>query len=151
MSEGNLSAQQVREFNDMFKMFDVDKDGKISRSDLEATMKSLGMPVKSGDVRDMMAECDLTGSGYIGFSEFLSTLSAKLRNTDRAEVLLEAFGYLDPEGKGYIPAQTLKKELQSWGEPLNDTEFKAMLKEINCSELGLFDYKQFVSSMMNQS
>lgn len=42
LSQENLSQQQIREFNDMFKLFDKDGDGAISREDLEATLKQLG-------------------------------------------------------------------------------------------------------------
>lgn len=107
------------------------------------------MKVSSGEVRDMISECDPAGTGKITFTDFLTVLSSKLRNTDRAEVLLEAFQNFDLENKGYIPAPVLKKELQNWGTPLTDKEWAAMLAEIRCSETGLFDYKAFIASMMN--
>eukprot|EP01080_Neovahlkampfia_damariscottae_P003519 gene3519-6166_t len=146
-----LSQQQIKEFKDLFKFFDKDEDGKISKLDLETVMKEVGLRPTSNQIREMMEECDPTATGYIPFNEFLAVLASKLRNTSRSEHLLQAFQSFDPEGKGYIPASELKKNLMSWGNPLNDNEWKEMLREINCSESDLFEYKKFVASMTNTS
>jgi calmodulin len=114
-------------------------------------MKEVGLRPTSTQIREMMEECDPTATGYIPFNEFLAVLASKLRNTSRSEHLLQAFQAFDPEGKGYIPAPELKKNLTSWGNPLTDSEWKEMLKEISCSENDLFEYKRFVASMTNTS
>jgi calmodulin len=147
----NLTTQQIKEYKDLFNLFDKDKDSKINRNDLETVMKELGMNPSSTQIREMMSECDPSNTGAISFSDFISVLGTKLRNTSRSDHLLEAFKKFDPENKGYIPATELKKELTSWGNPLSNNEFNQMLKEINCSETGLFNYTEFVNKMTNSS
>jgi Ca2+-binding EF-hand superfamily protein len=114
-------------------------------------MKEVGLKPTSSQLKDMMMECDPTGSNYIPFAEFLSVLAAKLRNTSRSDVLLQSFMSFDPENKGYIPASELKKHLTTWGNALTQQEWSAMLKEAGCSEADLFDYKKFVAHMTNSS
>jgi calmodulin len=77
----NLTQQQIKEYKDLFNLFDKDKDGKVNRNDLETVMKELGMTPSSTQVREMMSECDPSNTGGISFADFISVLGTKLRNT----------------------------------------------------------------------
>jgi len=79
-------------------------------------MKEVGLKPTSSQLKEMMAECDTSGSNFIPFSEFLSVLAAKLRNTSRSDILLQSFASFDPDSKGYIPASELKKTSYNLGK-----------------------------------
>lgn len=58
------------EIRQAFELFDKDKDGKISPIELKEVMQSLGENLTDQDVKDMIAEADQNGDGYINFNEF---------------------------------------------------------------------------------
>lgn len=149
--EGQLTQSQIKEFKNAFDLFDKDRDGSVSRADLEQSLLQLGVKKSAGEIRDMIDEADPGKTGNINFNDFLTVLSSKLRNTDNEEVMRKAFQALDPEKKGYIPASELRKELTTWGKPLSNDEMSKLLKEINCPETGLFEYERFLNAMFMKS
>lgn len=57
------------EMERMFKKFDANGDGKISKSELAEALRTLGS-TSGDDVHRMMAELDTDGDGFIDFHEF---------------------------------------------------------------------------------
>lgn len=51
-----LTQNQIREFKNAFDLFDKDRDGVVSRQDLESTIAALGMKLSAGEIRDMVDE-----------------------------------------------------------------------------------------------
>merc|ERR1712168_385345 len=59
------------EVYDMFRKFDLDKNGFIDWNELKIGMKKLtGENIPDEEIDDMMEEADLDGDGRINFSEF---------------------------------------------------------------------------------
>ena len=69
------------EIHDTFQVFDVDKDGFISFTDLKITLQSLGEDVTDQDVKDMIKEFDTKQDGKIDLEEFMLMMAA---NEDEA-------------------------------------------------------------------
>ncbi|PKU70866.1 Polcalcin Phl p 7 [Dendrobium catenatum] len=59
------------EMERMFKKFDANGDGKVSKSELAEALRTLGS-TSSDDVQHIMAELDTNGDGFIDFHEFAS-------------------------------------------------------------------------------
>eukprot|EP00486_Rosalina_sp_Unknown_P001511 CAMPEP_0201574364 /NCGR_PEP_ID=MMETSP0190_2-20130828/18802_1 /ASSEMBLY_ACC=CAM_ASM_000263 /TAXON_ID=37353 /ORGANISM="Rosalina sp." /LENGTH=160 /DNA_ID=CAMNT_0048002503 /DNA_START=155 /DNA_END=637 /DNA_ORIENTATION=- len=70
----SINSEQA-ELRDTFNLFDKDQDGKISFDDLKKTLTQLGEAVTDQDVKDMIKEADLNGTGYIDFEEFKIMMS----------------------------------------------------------------------------
>jgi len=81
MSSDQLTQQQIKEYKEAFAFFDKDEDQKVSKADLEKTFLALGENKSQNDIRKMIEECDASRTGFIGFTEFLTVLSQKLKNT----------------------------------------------------------------------
>ncbi|KAL9644484.1 hypothetical protein ABK040_009349 [Willaertia magna] len=146
----SLTQQQIKEYKEAFAFFDKDEDGKVSKQDLEKTLQALGENKNQNDIRKMIEECDPSRTGYIGFTEFITVLSQKLKNTDREEKLREAFRAFDEEGKGVIPSKELKDALCNWGEKFTESEWSQMRQEIGAKDSGDFDYELFLNKMLNK-
>jgi calmodulin len=146
----SLTERQVKEFQDAFSFFDQDQDGRVGVEDLQKTFASLAMNKTMAEIKDMINECDTTRSGYIEFSQFVSILSAKLRDTDSEEMLRDAFQSWDTEKSGFVKAEDLKHALTTHGSPFTDKEWKSMLSEIQARESGMFDYEAFIAVLMNK-
>lgn len=59
-----------RELHDAFDMYDKDKNGKISASELHSVLKSLGEKCSLKDCRKMISSVDVDGDGCVNFEEF---------------------------------------------------------------------------------
>lgn len=78
-------------------------------------MRSLGQNPTETELRDMVSEVDADGNGTIDFSEFLTMMSRKIRDTDKDEEIREAFKVFDKDGSGTISAAELKNVMASLG------------------------------------
>lgn len=59
-----------KELHDAFDMYDKDKNGKISASELHSVLKSLGEKCSLKDCRKMISSVDVDGDGCVNFEEF---------------------------------------------------------------------------------
>ncbi|KAI8971897.1 hypothetical protein BDF20DRAFT_887114 [Mycotypha africana] len=65
---------ETEEIKACFQVFDLDKDGRISRKDLEQIMVRLGSPLTQQELKDMMTLGDKNKDGFIDFEEFKQLL-----------------------------------------------------------------------------
>ncbi len=54
-------------------------------------MRSLGQNPTEAELQDMINEVDADGNGTIDFTEFLTMMARKMRDTDSEEEIKEAF------------------------------------------------------------
>ena len=59
-----------KELKDAFDLYDLDKNGLISASELHAVMKKLGQRCSLKDCRKMISSVDKDGDGNVNFEEF---------------------------------------------------------------------------------
>lgn len=75
MMDRRMSINSQRnEIAETFKVFDKDKDGKITFDDLKKVLTELGEDVSDKDVSDMIKEADKNGDGVIDFEEFMQMM-----------------------------------------------------------------------------
>ena len=78
-----LSQEQIEEFKEAFLLFDKDGDGTITVFELGTVMRSLGQNPTETELQDMINEVDEDGGGSIDFTEFLTMMVKKMKNTDQ--------------------------------------------------------------------
>ncbi|XP_073060540.1 probable calcium-binding protein CML18 [Primulina eburnea] len=59
-----------KELKEAFDLYDQDKNGKISATELHAVLKSLGEKCSLVDCRRMISNVDVDGDGCVNFEEF---------------------------------------------------------------------------------
>nr|XP_040148821.1 myosin light chain 5 isoform X1 [Ictidomys tridecemlineatus] len=74
--------------------------------------------VKDDELDAMLREA----SGPINFTMFLNLFGEKLTSTDTEETILNAFKMLDPDGKGSIHKEYIKRLLMSQADKMTATE-----------------------------
>ncbi|KAJ8646680.1 hypothetical protein MRB53_008428 [Persea americana] len=72
-------AGDGRELRDAFDMYDQDKDGLISASELHRVLKSLGDRCTIEDCSRMIRSVDSDGDGSVNFEEFQEMMSSGKR------------------------------------------------------------------------
>ena len=66
-----LSYQEAKQFSEIFKSFDKDRDGHISIHDLRKALRELGEKVGDDELRALIAEVDINKNCTIEEEEFL--------------------------------------------------------------------------------
>jgi len=122
-----LAEEQVAEFKEAFELFDTARKGFLQKEGLKNTLKQFGVFVSSEQLDEMFAEGDATSSGNIGFPEFMSMMSRRMKQTCSEQILVNAFRTFDPEGRGYIPTKELSKILTTYGDRLTEQELAELL------------------------
>jgi len=140
-----LNEDQVEELKLAFDLFDADQTGYLDKSDIRAVVDKFGIKVTPKDVDDMFKEADVTGSGKIGFPEFMSMMARRMKQADTQEELLEAFRVFDPYNEGVISAKEFSDALLNTGDKLAKEELDEMLKV--CLVDGQVNYRNFVNTM----
>jgi len=100
------------------------------------------------ELLDMINEVDADGNGTIDFPEFLTMMARKMKDTDSAEEIKEAFKVFDKDGNGFISAAELRHIMTNLGEKLTDEEVDEMIREADVDGDGQINYDEFVDMMM---
>ena len=146
----NLSEEKITEFRAAFELFDKDRDGSITTKELGTVMRNLGQNPSEEELKQMIREVDLDGSGTIDFKEFLCLMVKKMKGNDTEEELLEAFKVFDRDGNGYITSHELRHIMTNLGEGLSPEEVEEMIREADLDNDGQIDYDEFVKMMMSK-
>lgn len=142
-SQAILTDDQVSELKLAFDMFDEHQNGYLTKQDVKDLLDKYGDNSKQLD--EMFREADVTGSGKIGFPEFVSMMARKMKLSDTEDELLEAFKVFDPYNEGFIPIKELSDSLLNTGDKLTKEELDEMLRV--CSIDGQVNYKTFINLM----
>jgi calmodulin len=142
--------EQVSEFKEAFDLFDKNGDGQISTKELGTMMRSLGQNPSDSELQDMIDEVDADNTGTIDFTEFLTMMARKMKETDSEEEIKEAFKIFDRDGSGFISAAELRQVMTSLGENLTDDEIDEMIRENGQDGDERIDYNEFVQLMMGK-
>ena len=73
-----LSEDQRAELKEAFDLFDTEKTGRIDYHELKVAMRSLGFDVKKAEVLVLVERHDLSGSGSIGYEEFVDIMAERI-------------------------------------------------------------------------
>ncbi|EDO42774.1 predicted protein [Nematostella vectensis] len=140
-----FEQSQIQEFKEAFNMIDQNRDGFIDKNDLKAVFDSLGKLVNDEYVEDMLNEA----SGPINFTMFLTLFGEKISGTDPEDVIRNAFGSFDLEGKGSIDEEKLKRLCMSMSDRMTAEEWEDMMDECPTTKQGEILYKEFTDIIKN--
>ncbi|KAG1874969.1 calmodulin, partial [Suillus subluteus] len=128
------------EFKEAFALFDIDGDGSITTKELGTVMRSIGQNPTEAELQDMINEVDADGNGTLDFTEFLTMMARKMRDTDREDEIKEAFKVFDEDGNGYINPAELRHVMMNLGEKLTEAEVNEMIREADIDGDGQINY-----------
>jgi calmodulin len=142
-----LSEEKIAEFRCAFELFDKDRDGTITTTELGTVIEKLGQKPSDTDLKEMIKEVDLDGNGSIDFNEFLVLMASKMRDNDSEEEMLEAFKVFDKDQNGYVGKNDFKAIMETLGEPLTPEELDEIMKDWDEDGDGQLNYDEFKNMM----
>ncbi|KAG8130377.1 putative Myosin light chain protein [Naja naja] len=80
-------------------------------------------------------------TGPINFTMFLNLFGEKLSGTDTEETILNAFKMFDPDAKGNINKDYMKRLMMSQGDKFTAEEIDQMFQSSPIDSAGNLDYK----------
>ena len=77
-----LTAQQIADFKKAFSLFDEDGNGSITTKELRKVKRMFGQNHTEEEIEKMINEFDADGNGTIDFTEFLTMMAPKTKETN---------------------------------------------------------------------
>ncbi|KAJ0969187.1 hypothetical protein J5N97_022064 [Dioscorea zingiberensis] len=151
-SNKRTSSTKTREFEEAFRLFDANGDGKISSEELKYCLSCFGEEISLSGAQAAMKDFDLDDDGLLDYEEFLRLV--KVSNgggggvDDDDDDLKKAFEMMEVEkGAGCITACGLKRMMRRLGEEKTDEECAAMIRAFDLDGNGVLDYYEFLRMM----
>ena len=136
----------------MFQIFDKDGDGRITKKELNDSLKNLGIIIPEKELCQMIDKIDVNGDGCVDIEEFgelYKTIMVEDEDEMGEEDMKEAFNVFDRNGDGFITVDELKAVLSSLGLKQGKTleECRKMIIQVDVDGDGRVDYKEFRQMM----
>ena len=151
----SLSEEQVLMFKEVFALFEKDNESFISAKDLGTVLQLLGLRLTDNEVNDIVGQVDMDDNGRIEFSEFLSMMDRKMKESGKKDELYEVFCQFDHGQKGYISYSDISAAMAHLGEKLEKRQIIEMMKEAGINDDGKITFKVFTTLLdvigMNKS
>lgn len=107
-----LTRDQIGEYREAFKCFDLNENGTLSTKELKYAMRMLGSNPTDSQVQDLVNAKDFDGDGTINFEEFVNMIEEH-NSAEEDDNLFMIFSVFDPEHNGFIEGVHIKKALLS--------------------------------------
>ena len=136
------------EVRNIFNKFDKNGDGKISVSELEQMLSTLGSKTTSDEVKQIMEHIDQNGDGYIDLKEF-----AEFHCNDAAaaagkeDEIRDAFDLYDLDKDGLISPTELHVVLNKLGEKCSLIDCQRMISNVDADGDGKVNFEEFKKMM----
>ncbi|XP_047312372.1 probable calcium-binding protein CML41 [Impatiens glandulifera] len=153
-----VATWRREELREVFGLFDIDKDGKISASELRKYFESVGEIMTDKEAEEVVEEADTDGDNLIDFTDFVGFMkngssssginSNNINNEDDDDELKTAFEAFEFErGSGRITPKGLQRVLSRLGDDKSYDECVAMIRVFDMDGDGELDFYEFHQMM----
>ncbi|XP_078180405.1 calcium-dependent protein kinase 3-like [Carex rostrata] len=143
----HLSAEEVEDIKDMFKLMDTNNDGIVTYEELKNGLQKFGSHLAESEVQMLIEAVDTNGKGSLDYGEFLA-VSLHLQRMANDDHLRRAFSYFDKDGNGFIEPEELKVALAEDGTAVDTMDVvNDILQEVDTDKDGKISYDEFVAMM----
>ena len=147
----DIPEEKIAEYKEAFDMFDKNKKGTISDTDITKIMKNFGYPMKKSEAQKLVAEIDNNGDGELDFEEFVTLMQKSIQYIDETDedLVLRAFKSFDKDHDGKITNYEFRYILSQLGDMFTDEEVDTLFKECDLDNDGILVYQDFINFWRN--
>ncbi|KAJ2960968.1 hypothetical protein NQZ79_g3683 [Umbelopsis isabellina] len=146
----SLKPEQIKELKSIFKSFDRNHDGTVSRDEMKNALTTVGVQ-PSDEQLDAMLPAGKAASFETFCEIMLPTYNDRLGEKNVDQELLEAFRAFDKDGNGVISALELKNMMRTLGDKVTDDEINNIMNDVDVNGDGVVNYEEFVMMMKPNS
>ena len=140
-----FSAEEVSEFQEVFRAFDKDGNGFFDREELAAVLGSTGRVYDPAQIESAMERITgVKGSARVTFEQFSALLRVRL-NTDWEARIRQRFTLFDLDGSGEISLEELRNGIQNLDGLVTSAEVEEMFKACDVDGNGSVSFEEFLS------
>ncbi|KAL2342346.1 hypothetical protein Fmac_003631 [Flemingia macrophylla] len=147
-TKSSVYLEDMDEMKRVFSRFDANGDGKISVTELDNVLRTLGSGVPPEDLQGVMDDLDTDHDGFINFSEFAAFCRSDTADGGDTE-LRDAFNLYDQDKNGLISATELYQVLNRLGMKCSVDECHNMIKSVDSDGDGNVNFPEFKRMMSN--
>ena len=144
----NLSVAMKEEIEEVFEIFDKDKDQHINYSDLGMMLRWLKFNPTDRELKQYVEKYDQSKSMLINKKVVYEIVDQKVLEPDTMEELIEAMKLLDTNRDGTIATNELRWAMTKLGDPLDEASVDDMIKDID-GDKGFVDIMEFAKVCFN--
>ena len=145
----DIPADKIQEYQEAFDMFDKDKRGTISVSEISKIMKNFGYPLSKKEIESMIASINTSGTGELTFEEFVTLMEKQTSMIDETDedAVLRAFKAFDKDHDGKITNFEFRYILSQLGldDKFTNEEVDYLFKECDLDNDGILNYQDFIN------
>ena len=145
----DIPAYKIQEYEEAFDMFDKDKRGTISVSEISKIMKNFGYPLSKKEIESMIASINTSGTGELTFEEFVTLMEKQTSMIDETDedAVLRAFKAFDKDHDGKITNFEFRYILSQLGldDKFTNEEVDYLFKECDLDNDGILNYQDFIN------
>ena len=146
-----LNTDEIDEIKEAFDIFDIDKSGAISVSELLKSMGTLGFDTKNPAIYHMIKDMDDNGNGVIEFDEFLDMMTARISDVNPKEDLERVFKLFDDDRTQEITVENLKRVAKELGEDIHEEELREIVQRADLDGDGKLTFEDFYQVISKKS
>ncbi|KAE9413023.1 hypothetical protein Angca_002889 [Angiostrongylus cantonensis] len=140
------AAKELKEYKQLFNMFDTDGSGAIGNEELKQAMLSIGMHANEAEIDNVIKEVDADGNGEIDFEEFCACMkkSQNIVKSTNEELIRECFDIFDQDHNGIITESEFKYVAKEFGDYSEELAQK-VFRELDVCSIGHLSADQFAT------
>ena len=145
----NLNPDKLEEIDEIFDLFDKDKDGLISYFDFTNMLRWLAFNPTGREIEAYAEKYDTQKSGLISLRDVKDVVDKKTMEPDTIEELIESMKILDTNNDGTISVPELRWALTQLGDAMEQPQVDDMIKEIDSDNKGFVEIMEFAKMCFN--
>jgi calmodulin len=143
----------------LFGVFDKDSSGSIDRSELRATMATVGLELYDADIADMMLAAGVSNADQIYYEDFVKMMTTKLSNNQphtsqadknrQKQEFKAVFATFDKDGDGFITMKEVCDVLTSMNMNADSGHIQKIFAQVDLDGNGQIDFNEFLLLVNN--
>ncbi|KAK5972314.1 EF hand [Trichostrongylus colubriformis] len=145
-TQNQYTRKELKEYKQLFNMFDTDGSGAIGNEELKQAMFSIGMHANEAEIDNLIKEVDADGNGEIDFEEFCACMkkSQSIVKSTKEELIRECFDIFDQDHNGIITESEFKYIAKEYGD-FSEELAEKVFRELDVSANGHLSADQFAT------